>query len=578
MARQRINPESSRSVDPAPPVTTGDSGDIVAIKESLDSDAERAAAARVILQRMENARQDMSVFFETVVRQETSRAPIKTTPHQDLMFSFIEAHRWCVLRLPVGCSKTYGMGGLTLKYLGEDPTQRGLNVSKTRMQAQKVLSMVKDYIVDPELNAPLALIYPNLQPSAREGDSWKQDEITIQRPAGIRDPSVRAVGLESKTVLGSRVGWLVADDLLDADNTRTPDARQDVESKFVGKFLSRMDARTSRVCVCNTPWHREDLTYVLEERDGWPTLTMDIYGYVRVSNPRATWWRMALNKYLRPSQTRVEMGVASWYRLRAHDPDPDEKSVLFEERWPLDAIEDLRYKRGYLPHEFARQFLCQPMDISSSRCQSGWIEKCKARGVGQSLVSSYDGRNPVYTGLDLAIASGQRNDMTVFVTAEILPDGSRRLLDIESGKWLGPTIVEKIVDKTERYNSVLAVESNAAQDYVRQFALETKKDLRILPHTTTHANKHSLEFGVESIFAEFKNEAWIIPCNTDNTCHPEIQKLIDGCIHYLPPPHHTSDHLMAMWLCREAARKRSSHGDPAPKVGRKREMINMGQF
>lgn len=138
--------------------------------------------------------------------------------------------------------------------------------------------------------------------------------------------------------------------------------------------------------------------------------------------------------------------------------------------------------------------------------------------------------------------------------------------------------MKKLVQKHDAYSSVVAVENNQAQDFIRQWALAERPDLQIHAHNTQVANKRSIDFGVESLFNEFQNSAWVIPCD-ENTghVHPEIQKLIDGALFYQPPPAHTPDHLMAMWIARERSRK-NNFGDPTSRVGRRREALATGGF
>ena len=529
---------------------------------------------RALTRQAEEARGDLVKFFNFVMRHEHTQQVLRAAPHQELMFHFIQHHDRCVLRMPVGTGKTWGMATTTLWLLGRDVTQRGAAISKTETQSAKVVTMVRDYIGDATLNPPLIMVFPWLKPSPRPADSWSGKSLTVERPAGIRDPSLVARGIEG-AIEGARLSWLITDDVVDALNSNTKDARQRVNGMFDGRCMSRLDPFGSKTVVCNVPWHREDLTYHLENDSGWPTLIMDIYGYIRVVNFDAGWMHHALEKFIRPSTTR-QGGGYRWYRLRAFDPDPEEQTVLWPARIPLQLIEEIRAR--WLPHEFARSFLCEPLSDDTARCQKSWVEECKLRGVGTSLVASYEGGNPTYTGLDLAFGKTQKSDKTVFFTIEVLPNGDRRILDIESGRFSGPDVLEKLKSKYRAYRSSIFVEGNAAQDYITQFAREENRDLPIRSYTTTEANKWHRDFGVESLFTEIKRGRWIIPCDEAGTCHPEIRRWIDDVLYYQPPPHHTGDRLMASWLAREAAR-RTYRDDPAPTVGQVRErMRDVGGF
>lgn len=538
-----------------------------------DDLAHAQATVRDVLLEHEQARTSLVDFYRLVMRHELTKVPLIPTAHQKLMFSFVEEHHWCVLRMPVGTSKTFASAAITLWLLGNDPTQRGVIVSRTRGQAQKVVSMVSDYITEPDLNAPLVLIFPWLKRSVRPGDRWTQTVLTVDRPPGIRDPSLQAVGLQGK-IEGSRLSWAVFDDTINEENSNRPEVRVQLQSLIDGRFFSRLDPTDSRVVFTNTPWDKEDQTYYLEETAQWPTLEMDIEGYVRYSNAHAAWIRHALDTYLRPSTTRIG-AEHDWYRLTEHDPDPEEAEPLWKERYPREKIEEMR--RQKLPHEFARQCMCRPLSIDEARCQIDWIERCKARGIGVVPVSSYTGGQPTYTGVDLAFGRKSVHDKTAFFTYAILPDGSKQILDITSGRWTGPEIVDKIVDLRRRYRSVTAVEGNAAQRYIEEFAREKQRDLPIMSITTTGKNKMNSDFGVESVFTELKNGVWIIPCDDKGRCVQEIQEWINECIYYQPPPAHTGDRLMACFIAREAGR-RGAKNDPLPKVGKPRMLARIGEF
>ncbi len=412
------------------------------------------------------------------------------------------------------------LGSRTLWLLGKDVTQRGAAVSKTRTQGAKILSMVSSYIEDPALNARLHLVFPHLIKSTNLSDSWSQYQITVERPPGIRDPSLAAIGVDG-AILGSRLSWLVADDTIDDENSNTPEVREKINGRFDGRLLSRLDPVGARAVVTNTPWNREDLTYHLENDAGWPTLTMDVYGYLTISNADASWMAMAERELIRPSLVRP----GKW-RIRALDPDIDERKPLWEERYPLKLIEEVRYGKngagGILPHEFARMFLCEPFDADAARCHRDWIEKCKRPGIGTQMEPRYDGPNPTFCGIDLAIGKGKHHDKTVFFIYELLPRGVRRILWVESGRWSGKDIVDKIAELHGRYHCIFGVENNFGQDFLRQWSIEKHPDIIIKAHRTGSDTKGSLDFGIESLFTELQQGAWVIPCELDGRVHTVI--------------------------------------------------------
>lgn len=526
----------------------------------------------------ERARGDLTAFYEFVIKNELTKESLVPSPHQILMFSFMLHHNWCVIRIPVLCAKTFSMTAAAMWFVGRDVTQRWVILSKTQKQARKPLSMMSDYIEDFDLGAQLRVTFPTLEPSTRSKDSWNMNEITVERPAGIRDSTLIAAGVDTK-IEGSRISGILCDDLIDAENSGTPDQRKSLLSNFQSRFTSRMDVKSSRVVVTNTPWHKDDLSYSLENKLGWPTVTMDIYGNIRFSNVEASWLKTVIGFYIRESAKRGR----GWYRLVAHDPDPQEETPLWPDKYSPKDIHELRYgmhgKGGYLPYEFARLFLCQPMDDSMLRCQKSWVEKCKLLGMGMTLTSNYVGVNKTITGIDLAVGKKRKfHDETTFFTIEELPNGTKVVLDIESGRYTGPEIRDKTIAKAKAYGSVIYVETNGAQKYIQDFTKEKNKDIKVRSHSTQKNNKGDVDYGVESGFGEIKDEGWIIPCDSEGICHPQVQLWIDEMVYYQPPPAHPGDRLMAWWIAREGARRSRSSDDPTPSTGKRLEMSNTGGF
>ncbi len=512
---------------------------------------------RITARQAEEARDDVVKMFEYVLVEETTRKAIKVAPHQRVGLDFMVKHDRSVNMWPIGHSKTYAAAGLVLDRLGHNNTQRGAIVSATQQQAMKPLAMVRDYI---ETSVKLRAVFPGLKPSLRKGDPWTQTAITVDRPEAIRDPSVMAVGIDG-AIDGSRLSWVVIDDILTMENTGTKDQRDKVYEWVSNSVLSRLDPANAWIAVINVAWHPDDLLHRLRKL-GWPTIRMEVNGDIEINTPPVTRldgvveedrWGVddAIAKELRPVARDPE-GPTS--RLTAHDPDTAEKVPLWPERFSRHFI-DVTLPQRHLPHEINRLYNNRVRDDLTARCKQEWIDSCKLKAIEHaihSMVSEYRGPNLTLTGVDLAVSPGEENDDTAFFTFEVLPGGLRRILDIEVGQWDGPTIVKKIFAKHLAYNSIVRVENNAAQDYIRQFALAQNISLPIKAHTTGRAKAHP-EHGVEGLFLEMSNGAWMIPCSRAGDCHPQVQGFIDACLYYAPSKH-THDVLMACYFAREQAK------------------------
>lgn len=534
---------------------------------TMDNVLAARATKSVMLKRAERSREDVCEFFEFVMRSEHGQKLMKLAPHQRVALEFINAHDRCVNIFAVGHSKTFLAATLTLWLMGKNPTLRGAIVSASQGQASKVLAMVRDYI---EASRELRLVFPELRPSVREGDPWTQTAITVDRPRGIKDPTLIAVGLDSKKIVGSRLSWVIVDDVLDRENSATEEQRHAVREYIDSSVLSRLDPRGAKLVVMNTPWHPEDLVQKFADA-GWATLRMSIDGEINVQDDQQKRefaqryglpWKPWDSPLLRPSTMDPNDATC---RLATHDPDPTNEVRLWPERFDDTTVAKLQF--DHLPHEFNRLYRCICRNDETSMCKVEYIERCKlnARKLGvHTMVAEYRGENPTFTGVDLAVDKGESRDETAFFTFEARPDGTRVILDVDVGQWPGPDIVKKIFEKQKAYKSIVCVESNASQMYIKQFALEQDKSLPVKARMTGRAKAHP-QHGVAGFFLEMANGSWAFPNDPNGRTHPQIAKLINACMYYVPEKH-TADVLMGVYMAREQAREWG--------IGPKRQMIN----
>jgi hypothetical protein len=419
-----------------------------------------------MLARAVEARHSISAFFEFVMRDEIKHEPMVLAPHQKVLFDFVLDHDRAVIMIPISHSKTFAMVALALWMLGSDPTSRGAIVSATQTQSSKLLKMIRDYI---ETSEELKMVFPNLVKSTRDGDPWTQTEITVDRPPGMKDASVVAIGING-SIQGSRIKWFVVDDILNQENVNTKEQRDKVHEWFDSSVLNRLDFRGGRGVMTNFTWHPDDLPQRLKAA-GWATLRMDVYGDVEIfddAERRRDADEAGIefvpwdHDELRPATSDPMETVC---RLVAHDPDETNSEVLWPERINRQEVE--KYRRKKLPHVFNREMRNMVRDDATARCQLAWIEQCKKLARDREcfqMVAEYHDSDLVFTGVDLAIGLGEENDDTAFFTFAVLPGGYRRILDVERGKLPGPQIIDKIFEKQKAYGSVVRVENNACFD------------------------------------------------------------------------------------------------------------------
>jgi len=490
-------------------------------KEGIDEQAKFAWAALLRV-----ARQNCPTFCELVLRDEETGSYIRMKDFQAAWHHAIDRYRNVVIWAFPESGKTQQLAiARILWLLGRDQRRRYAVLSATQSQAKKIIRTAQQHIVE---NAVLHQVFPDL----RRGTLWTDVSLEVERPSGIKDPSLQAYSPEGGTIQGARLDGLVIDDVLTENNTRTNYQRDKIEEWIRASAFPRL-AKGAWVAFLTNAWHPKDMAHNLE-RQGWHAMRFPVVD---------------------------GQGKLAW-----------------PERWPLDRIENVR-TQVLGPVEFTRQMLCQPRDESTARFQRAWIEKCLALGEGfetyQSLQDIAE-RDPemasemqltdllletggmpagfmTITGVDLAISARPGSDKTAIFTILLWPSGMRHVLEVQSGRWSGPEIIDRVISVHERYRSTVVVENNAAQDFIIQWVRERAPGLRVRAFTTGR-NKLSPEYGVESLAAELAAGRWVIPCapGTKRTSRA-ITEWIDDMLSY-DPQGHTGDRLMAAWIAREAAR------------------------
>lgn len=443
---------------------------------------------------------DPVLFCSLVLRDEQTGQPIRLTPTHERWHALISKHPRLILWSHVEAGKTVQVAvGRVLYELGREHSLRVAIVSNTHGQASKIVRTIGRYIERGEDARKVTGLRP--------GYPWRDDQLFVRRSVVSKDPSVQGCGVHGN-ILGSRIDLLVLDDVLDYENARTPRARTDLYEWYLSTLSGRLTA-DSRVIIIGNAYHPDDLLYRLARSPGWEA------------------WRFPVVD---------ERGVPTW-----------------PERWPPARIARARLDMG--PLEFARQLLCQPRDDTAARFKEEWIQRCLEKGRGRSLafgLQNVPAGCRTVTGVDLAVQQHSSADLTVLTSVIAHPNGDREVLCIESGRWAGPDIVARIVDHHRRYNSLVVVENNAAQQYLVQFT-RTQHAAVPIRGFTTGRNKAHPEFGVESIAAEMAAGRWIFPNDGSGSVHPELAALINE-MRFYDPAGHTGDRLMSMWFAREGDR------------------------
>lgn len=494
----------------------------------------RRQAARRLARSIEEARRCPKAFRKFVMRVEGDAPPRRCEVH-DEWDDYLTENQFAVLFAPVDHGKSFVVTRSRLLWeIGNDPNLRigicSAASGNPDMLPNKMLSSIKAEI---QTNARLRQVFPRLRPQTEGQVLWTENAIIVERSDTLPDPSFQVFS-PGKKILGGRLNRLVADDLCDFDNTFTEYQREKMYQWFSREVLGRVKKKREggRIWMIGHFWHDDDCLNRMAARHGFAKRVYDAFvephdGAI----PDDVQSAAELGQHCRPLAHEL-------YNLQ----DLWDKAVLFGGFGSIDADLMLRNR---------------PPRQGAGRFKVEWFVRCMERGIGLGFEQTWKG-SPTYTGVDLGHRKKAGSDYTSIYTWTVLPTGDLKILDIRTGRWSGPEIIEQLEMVHDQFGSQITVEDNGAQNFLLEFA----REMTIIPleGATTGINKHSRQFGVESLGILLSQGKVIIPSTMDGKpANEEIRRWIQECMAY-DPMRHPGDRLMASWICLGGTRKSVASG------------------
>ena len=369
--------------------------------------------------------------------------------------------------------------------------------SNTDRDAQGFLAEVKENI---ELNSIYQQYFPEVIPNK---NWWRNDSIKIKRNKIMKDPTVRAVGCESGG-LGKRADIIIADDILDIDNTATESQRNKVKQWVMDILLKMLDPKYGICILVGTLQHHLDLySEILNNEDG---------------------------------------NYDDWERLKQEALNEDTNEVLWEERYRL---EQLLAEKKLNPESFNRRFQNVVLAEEDKIFPSSAVKRCCDAGRNYVLKPKRENREQIlFSGWDLAIAEKKVSKWTACVTLEWLKAEKKLVIvDIIRKKIksteLGDAIAEHYLKFYENY---ILVENNSFQEVI---VSQVKSMLLPVKGYYTGKQKNDNVVGIPTLGNRVKNVDIIFPMGDDYS-KEMVALLINELIYY--PQYKTSDIMMALWF------------------------------
>lgn len=426
--------------------------------------------------------------------------------------------------------------GNLLFRMGKKPTIRIGLFGKMEENAVRLNRKLRRQI---EGNPIVRHIFPALRP----GPVWNDSRLRLAE-AGIdtTTDTCTALGMGGSPA-GMRLDVVDADDIVDDENTRTAEQREQTIERLDTVIQSRLTTEGQLHITANA-WDIEDAPHVYGNRPG-------IYHgvYPAIS----------------------ESGELLWPEFRTREWLEQKRQTMSEDR-------------------FAQMFLCKARDENSRIFKDEWFQRARAQGMGMKplfrVEHAFDhdwsllrpGDLPdvprlveqelrVFIGVDLATGDTERKrktDLTVFYVIGVDIRGRRRVLWIEKGRWDGGESIRRYRLLRDRYRPVnTLVESNGTQKFFLSWLRESIANLRVEPFVTT-GEKWEESTGIENVGIELSRGQWIIPNPIVGSLTPQEQEAQDNIDEWemhlkkFTRVGHTADDVMAMWFaqrgaCRDAA-------------------------
>jgi phage terminase large subunit-like protein len=353
--------------------------------------------------------QDLVYFVETVA------------PHRVLGDIHKEVLRWWtrqgalenqLILLPRDHQKSVLVAYRVAWWITTHPDTTILYVSATADLAEKQLKFIKDILTSDVYMA----LWPEMVAAAENSrERWTADEIAVSHPIrkkeGVRDPTVKAVGLTANTT-GLHCNVAVLDDIVVPGNAYTQMGREQTRSFY--SQLSSIETTGAQEWVVGTRYHPADIYKEMidmkesfYEDDGEEFTERDVFEiFERVVETNG--------EFLWPKQRRK-----------------DGKVFGFDNR------ELARKKAKYLDvTQFYAQYYNNPNTsenamLDSSRFQH--YDRENLKNISGDWYINGSSLN-IYAGIDFAFSLSEKSDYTAIVVVGATSDGNMYILDIDRFK------------------------------------------------------------------------------------------------------------------------------------------------
>lgn len=327
-------------------------------------------------------------------------------------------------------SQTHTVNYLTWE-IYRNPNIRAVIASNTASMASAFSREIRERIeTEPNLT--------HLMPTDRQA-KWTDAEFKVQRTLVDRNQTITTTGANS-SILSKRCDIIVCDDIIDEENSRTPNQRERVKTWFYKTLLPILEPHGKLILV-GTRWHGADLYGEILGLKEYP-----------------------IGKYFETGDfiARVDKAIL----------DEANKQTLWEERWNYNQLEAIRKKSIAI---FNCQYQNDPSALQGKRFKWDWFNWYEFDGTKirlkteESIIDIELSELDVYIGIDPAISKTEQADYFALVVIGIDKTGRIFVLDYVNEHRTFNQQIEAIFAMVQKWNPIrVGVETNSYQEALKQ--------------------------------------------------------------------------------------------------------------
>lgn len=438
--------------------------------------------------------------------------------HKDWVGRALETKRTLINCPPRHAKSTIFSVWFPLWLIARDRNVQILICSQTDKLAKKFTNEIAYHLAyNRELNVDFGRFKPDMGdwPWRPNSGELLVDGRSRETKSGDLTVQVRGAG---QAILGMEASWIIVDDAVSRQTTRTEGEREKLSEWFHGDVMSRLEPGGSATVI------------------GQRLHLYDLYG------------ELAMEKY-----TLVEGQPLRWNHLNYPAiSDWDAKSVLWPEKWTFEALMDVYTDVG--SQNFEAMYQQNPLPEGERLAQQAWIygdgehRGCLDydRGLGEPRILDQDQR-PRVRVLSL---DPSPTKLAGLVVADVVIDRESfevEVLEIQHRPLNVRQMMGEIHRVIKNYRpDYFIFEQNAAQRWLLQDPEmeRLRGKVMVLPHTTNR-NKADPVLGTASLAVDFEFGRVRLPYG-DTDAKAATQLLLDEAFTW--PQGQTDDVLMALWF------------------------------